>query len=459
MTLRGRWLSPLVFFQVYLGLTIVLYVFGPWPWRTDNQTLVVGYLVLAQAFIAVGYYLSWRKVRKISVGGERTSQFNKPAIAFIKVALLVNYALFIPSSLSRTGALVPDVLFGLTNPGLAYNLNFERLEQGNPFVLVEYARMFLSPWIIGLFPVAVVHWNSLSRPIKYLCIAAIFLNITLFIATGTNKGLADFVITLPWLIFLGVSIGSLRISSKVLVFFGILIVALFGFFGAGQAQRAGDAGILGAFDSGDGVIYADRDHFVSILLPDFLVIVFESITRYVTQGYYALSLTFSIVGDTTYGFGNSMFLARNADALTGTTYFTLQSLPGLLEQSHGWSMKGLWHSIYPWIASDFGFFGTLIVVGVFGYMLGLSWGLSLVAPHPINIIISYFLFIIFYYIPANNQIFQSGETAVGFFLCCIYALIVGQKRLTLFNRPLKNPVQAGEGIKGRLEKPHPSWSR
>ncbi|MBV5329611.1 MAG: hypothetical protein JZU65_18620 [Chlorobium sp.] len=432
MTLRGKWLAPLVFFQVYLGVTIVLYVFGPWPWETDNQASVVGYLVLAQAFIAFGYYQSWRKVCKSSLVRGSVSQFHKPVIAFIKVALLVNYALFIPSSLSRTGALFPDVLFGLTNTGLAYNLNFERLEQGNPFVLVEYARMLLSPWVIGLFPVAVVHWKSLNRSIKYLCFGAFFLNISVFISTGTNKGLADFVITLPWLIFLGVSLGYLhiRLSPKVLVLYGILIVALFGFFGAGQAQRAGDAGVLGAFDSGGGVIFADRDHFVSILLPDFLVIVFESITRYVTQGYYALSLTFPIVGDTTFGFGNSMFLARNADELTGSTYFTSQSLPGLLEQSHGWSMTGLWHSIYPWIASDFGFFGTLIVIGVFGYMLGLSWGLSLVAPHPINIIISYFLFIIFYYIPANNQIFQNGETAVGFFLCCVYALIVGQKKLT-----------------------------
>lgn len=448
MTLRGRWLAPLAFFQIYLAFTIVLYVIGPWPWGGGNQILVVGYLLLAQVFIAVGYYLSWRKVRRISVVKRRVSRFHKPVVTFLKVALLINYALFIPSSLSRTGALIPDVLFGLMNPGLAYNINFERLEQGNPFVVVEYARMLLSPWLIGLFPVAIVHWKSLSLSMKLLCFGAVILNISLFIATGTNKGLADFVITLPWLIFLGVSLGylNIRLSPKVLIVFGVLIVALFGFFGSGQAQRAGDAGVLGAFDSGDGIIFADRDHFVSILLPEFLVIIFESITRYVTQGYYALSLTFSIVGDTTFGFGNSMFLARNADSLSGSTYFTMQSLPGLLEQSHGWSMTGLWHSIYPWIASDFGFFGTLIVVGVFGYMLGLSWGLSLVAPHPINIIICYFLLIVFYYIPANNQVFQSGETAVGFFLCCVYALLVGRKRLTFSHSGVRNESQ-GVGVR------------
>ncbi|WP_428825252.1 hypothetical protein ACLIKD_12100 [Azonexus sp. IMCC34842] len=448
MTLRGKWLAPLVFFQVYLGITILLYLFGPWPWGTANQDFVVGYLMLAQVFIAFGYFLSWRKVSRIGRDGASISHFHKPVVTFLKVALLVNYAFFIPSSLSRTGALVPDIIFGLTSPGLSYNLNFERLEQGNSFVFVEYARMLLSPWIIGLFPVAVVHWKSLSRSIKYLSFGAVLLNISLFVGTGTNKGLADFVITLPWLISLGVSLGYLnvRLNSRILVVFGVLIVALFGFFGAGQVQRAGDTGVLGAFDSGDGIIFADRDHFVSIWLPDFLVIVFESITRYVTQGYYALSLTFTIVSDTTFGFGNSMFLARNADALTGSAYFTSQSLPGLLEQSHGWSMTGLWHSIYPWLASDFGFFGALIVVGGFGYILGLSWGLSLVAPHPINIIICYFVFIVFYYIPANNQIFQSGETAVGFVLCCLYALTVGQKKLTFLhsNNDKKNKANGAQ---------------
>lgn len=435
MTLYRKWLVPLIFFQTYLGFTVVLYIFGPWPWKNENQMSVVGYLLLAQVFIAVGYLLSWGRVRRENSFVNRRVVDGR-AIAFIKIALLINYVFFIPSSLSRTGYPVPDILFGLTNPGLAYNTNYERLEGGNPFVWVEYARMFLSPWIVGLFPVAVVFWGSLSRTVKFLCVGAIIFNISLFVATGTNKGIADFVITLPWLILLKISLDKikLKLNLRALFVFGLLIVVLFGFFGSGQAQRAGDAGVLGAFDSGQGVIFADKDNFVSKLLPDFLIIIFESITRYVTQGYYALSLTFSLESASTYGFGNSMFLARNMDSLTGGGYFTSQSLPGLLEATHGWSMNGLWHSIYPWLASDFGFFGALVVLSAFGYMLGLSWGMSLVNPHPASVIILYLLLILFFYIPANNQVFQSGETAVGFFLCCIYCVIVGRRRLIFLRR-------------------------
>lgn len=432
MSLRSKWLVPLIFFQLYLGFSVLLYAFGPWPWDTPNQSLTIGYLVLAQLFIAIGYLFSWSKVcRTRRLIGQNTHQYHHSAVIFIKVALFVNYLLFIPSSLSRTGSFFPDLVLGLTNTGLAYNINLVRLDQGNPYVLFEYLRMVTSPWLIGLFPMAVVYWKQISSSMRYLCFGAIFLNVSLYIGTGTNKGLADLVITLPWLIALGVSVGYLkvRLRPRIFILFGFLIFAFLTFFGAGQIQRAGNAGVAGAFQGGDGIISANRDHLVSTFLPEILVIIFESISRYVTQGYYALSLVFDIDSKTTYGFGNSMFLARNADLITGSNYFTTQSLPSLLEQSNGWSMTGLWHSIYPWLASDFGFFGTLVVIGILSYLMGLSWGLTLVVPRPITVIVFYLLLIIFYYIPANNQILQSGETAVAFFLCCGYVLFAIRKKI------------------------------
>ncbi|NML47779.1 hypothetical protein HHL11_28785 [Ramlibacter sp. G-1-2-2] len=53
------------------------------------------------------------------------------------------------------------------------------------------------------------------------------------------------------------------------------------------------------------------------------------------------------------------------DAIFSTDFFTSDSLRGLLEDQTGWSMQGLWDSIYPWPASDFGFTGALVAVGLF----------------------------------------------------------------------------------------------
>lgn len=434
MSFLWRWLSPLVFFQVYLAITVILFYFGPWPWpwKAGNEVIIFFYLVAAQLAIAIGYLLAWALLPLGLVGSDSNGGGITSAERFLKIALIVNYAIMIPTSLSRTGGWFPDVLAGLGNPGVAYNENYQRLLDGNPFVLVEYVRMLLSPLIVGVFPVLVVFWNRLPRLIRYQAVLIVVFHLAIFVATGTNKGLADFVIVFPWLLYLAKSAGlsSFRFSWKYLFLFVVLFLAFLLFFGSGQAQRKGGEGTLGVFNTGNGLIYADKDHPVSALLPERGQLVFESISRYVGQGYYALSLAFDVDHQWTFGFGSSMFLARNADALFGTDRFTAHSVPGQLEATTGWGMYSLWHSIYPWMASDVGFFGALLVMGGLSFLFGVCWGRALVCPEPTTIIIVYLLFIMFYYIPANNQVFQMGETFFAFFLClCMF--VCAPKGLTL----------------------------
>lgn len=429
---RLKWLAPLIFFEFYLGLTILLFFFGPWPWNVDSPVFLATYLVAAQVFVGSGYLMAWRRIRlthDASVCAGKTQKIDV-GIVFLKRALVITFVLLIPTSLSRTGNILPDIVTGLLDPGMVYNQNFERLEAGNTFVLVEYLRIFLSPLLVGVYPLAIVYWSKLSGKVRVFCLFAILFNLGLYLATGTNKGFADFVITLPWLIFLGISAGVLRLRiHRSILFLGIVVlfVAFMYFFGMGQIQREGGVGERGVFNAGFDLITADTSNAISKLLSNDLRIIFESLTRYIGQGYYALSMSFDIDHDSTFGFGHSIFLARNADAIFDTNQFTTASIPGLLEDQTGWGMLTLWHSIYPWLASDFGFIGTLFVLAMLAYLFALSWGNSLVTLAPQWIILSYLLFILFYYIPANNQIFQSGETCFAFFI--LLASVVYRKAL------------------------------
>lgn len=417
--LKRKWLAPLIFFEFYLGLSILLFFFGPWPWEVDNSALLVAYLVTAQIFILFGYLLAWRHIRLThsTVDSEMRARQIDTGVVFLKRALVVTLIMFIPTSLSRTGEIFPDILNGLNNTGGSYNENFERLTNGNLFVIVEYLRMFFSMSLVGLYPLTVVYWAKLSRKIRILCLTAIVLNLAIYFAVGVNKGIADFVVTLPWLIFLSVSTGILkpRINSKSLLILFIAIFIIFlQFFGKGQLEREGGVGENGVMGVGAGIILADSSNVISQLLERNDQIIYESITRYLGTGYFALSETFEIEHSSTLGFGNSMFLARNANAILDTKYFTNNSLPGLLEEKIGFGMFRLWHSIYPWLASDFGFIGTLFIMGLFAYLFALSWGKSLVTLSPKWIVLCFLMFILFYYIPANNQIFQSGESCLAF---------------------------------------------
>ncbi|NYH98066.1 hypothetical protein [Cupriavidus plantarum] len=419
LTLRRAWLAPLVFFQCYLGLTVVLFFFGPWPWEDPHPLLLVSYLLSAQAVIAVGYGMSWTSVRNSMLTPAQREAEIERTIGFLRRALLVTLILLIPTSLSRTGAVLPDVLEGLRDTGGAYNRNLARLDEGNAYQIVEYLRIAVAPYLMAVFPLTVVLWGRLSSHFRWMACLAIVFNLAIYIATGTNKGFADFVVTLPWLVFLGVVAKTLRfrIPRSVLIPVFILLFFLFlQFFGMGQAQREGGVGELGVINTGSGLLFADPQHPVSRMLGDAGRITFESITRYIGQGYYALTMAFDIDYHSTLGFGSSMFIARNADAVFGTTAFTAGSLPGMLEEQTGWGMYTLWHSIYPWLASDFGFSGALVVLGGFAYLLGMSWGRSLTTLGAPWLLMTFMMIVLFFYIPANNQIFQSAETCVAFFM-------------------------------------------
>lgn len=425
-TLRRAWLAPLIFFQGYLGFTVLLFFTGPWPWDVEDPMLLVGYLLCAQAIIALAYGMSWRHVRNaILPSAEREKEIAR-TIGFLRRALIISLVLLIPTSLSRTGTLIPNILEGLRDTGGVYNRNLARLEEGNVYQIVEYIRIAVSPYLIAIFPLTIVLWSRLSRSFRIAAGAAILFNLSVYIATGTNKGLADFVVTLPWLVYLGVIAHTLNFRVPRTVFVPIVVLLFLGFlqfFASGQAQREGGVGELGVINTGAGLLYANPQYLPSQMFGDGGRIAVESISRYLGQGYYALSMAFHVDYESTLGFGHSMFLARNADALFGTSQFTLGSLPGRLEEQFGWSMFTLWHSIYPWLASDFGFAGALIVLGGFAYLLGLSWGNSVATVSAPWLIMSFMMLILFLYIPANNQIFQTAETCVAFFLVAIQLIM------------------------------------
>jgi hypothetical protein len=146
--------------------------------------------------------------------------------------------------------------------------------------------------------------------------------------------------------------------------------------------------------------------------------------RYLNAGYYALSRCFKFDFDFNFGVGSSMFLSRNFDALFDTHLTFLTTYPAKLEIAEGWGAFQLWHSIYPWLASDFGFVGTLVVVMLVGWMFAATWISSVQTRHPAAISLFSYLCIALYYFPANNQLMQSGESCVGFLFTMIWWLSV-----------------------------------
>ena len=229
--LKRKWLAPLIFFEFYLGISVLLFFFGPWPWDVQNPIELTSYLIASQAFIAVGYLAAWRyvKIAHIVTDEVDLAANVKSGLKFLKYAIFIGFLMLIPTSLSRAGTYFPNVISGIINTGENYNDNYARLMLGNKYLFVEYIRMLFSVYLAGIYPLVVFYWSRLSGQTKFYGLSIILFNIAVYVASGINKGIADVVITLPWLLYLGMSTGLLkiRINRNLLVIFLTICFVLF----------------------------------------------------------------------------------------------------------------------------------------------------------------------------------------------------------------------------------------
>jgi hypothetical protein len=398
---------PIVFFEFYLNMTVFLFAFGPWPWPVSNPIKLYGFLTAAHFALFLGYVSSVFHKLVPTISRIRASR-----MLFISVTL--NLLLLPFTFLSRTGQVLPQLRDAVIDPGAAYSNT--RIARSSVTAVFEYARILVAPWLFPLIPLTVFYWRGIGRKFKTMSMLAVVGVLSISLATGTNKGIADFVLLFPWLVLAAHFSGIGELSRKqwralfLLFIFAFTLFIIF--FTRGQMTRPG-SGALSFYASVPG-IYADTDNYFIRFLPFNAKVGITSLIGYLTQGYYALSLAIDRPFVPMFGIGNSMFLFNNFADLLGMESIRQMPYPSRIER-FGWDAYGKWSSIYPWIASDVSFVGTIGILFLIGFVFGLSWLDTLNGTNPLAIcVFSQFLIMLFYF-PANNQVAQSGESFVSFY--------------------------------------------
>ena len=142
------------------------------------------------------------------------------------------------------------------------------------------------------------------------------------------------------------------------------------------------------------------------------------LSSYLNQGYYGLSLALEQSFTPTWGIGNSWFTLSIYERLTGDYFLRGRTYPFKLE-SLGWDPYVNWHSMYTWLASDFSFLGTLLVVLLLAWLLASVWKSLLINHNIFALGLFILLMIMFMYLPANNQIFAFADTYITFWIFLI----------------------------------------
>ncbi|MGO8698226.1 MAG: hypothetical protein ACLQVY_10965, partial [Limisphaerales bacterium] len=169
--------------------------------------------------------------------------------------------------------------------------------------------------------------------------------------------------------------------------------------------------------------------------------VLSSPIAYCTQGYYGLACSLELPFEWTYGVGNSRIWTVYADKyLAGEDSIAARTYARRVEDKFGWDSYVRWHTVYPWLAGDCTFPGTLVIVFILGMVLAMTWRDCIERQNYLAAVVFIWLMQELIYFSANNQLMQMGECVLGFWVALFLWWASRSGKVVYFVR------RAGQGI-------------
>lgn len=397
---------PLRFFIYYISFTIFIFAFGPWEWPARSTLDVYFIMMFVMIFMYIGYHIGIKTQSRAYYG-----RFS--VIDLYRVSVFLSLVLFWPTLIWRTSGI--SIAQTFLDFGEAYKQSHDVANVVTGQISwIEYIRIFLSVFLNLPILILVTSWERLTRVERSFGILSILLDVFLSVVIGTNKGFGDVLIYIFWAFIIRVGgVISTKMLRNGILFILPVFIAFFIIFTQGQIDRHNGFGVQDEFHSLG--IVADRQSVVVKYLPSSTqegVIAFSS---YLTQGYQGLYYCLELPFVPSWGAGNSRFLAAYYDKYLGTNVED-NTYPMRAEKTAGWDSKVNWHSMLPWFASDVTFVGSVFLVGFFAALMAMVWRDAITVRNPYAMSIFAQLAVMFLFISANNQAFQSGGGVVGFII-------------------------------------------
>lgn len=397
-------IALIAIFQI---LTLTLFYVGPWDFG-DISIRPILYVVFYVFSLLFGFYIGGYKKPS---GKSYVWNFDR----LINICAVITLVFFIPTILAR--ASVNSLLDYMQNPlslGQLYSNSSEiRNNSESP---IEYLRMLFFVPLTACFPLTLLFWRKITWKAKILAILAILSNVIIYISTRTNRILFDYlIISFNIIIFLYFrSLTAFFKAWRYVLGSMIFFILIFFFFSSTQSTREGSSAIYGSFLPAQARVKPDFQNDINNAG-------FIGLSLYLAQGYFALERSSDMPFKWTWGVGNSSFISRQVDRAIGSD-FSNQTYVARLEEI-GWDRYNNWSSFYVWWASDITFYGIVFLMFGIGFLVRISSIAMISRLNPYSASLFSQLVILVYYIPAKNQLFQSGEGFFAFLGTLIFFIV------------------------------------
>lgn len=406
MKLSNKLYTPLKLFYIYILTTLFLSVFGPWKYVNYNTTYVVFYMIIFLSLFTFVYhhFVNVTKGLTLVISKKTIRKKRTNGIWVTKKALIIGLALI-------SGMIIIKINeVGFPN----INNIFSTMAEAYSRKIIVSSSLNLSAWLFGYFSIFYIlsiilgsyYFNKLTKGYKIIFFGIIILSFVFHVAyVGNQKAIGDILIYLSSVFFAKYAQTGKRLNTKLLIISLLGCLLSFLFFSYILQSRMTFWNV--EYYSIGGKAFLTMDHWLLNVFNNNIKLGVATFFYYLSSGYYGLSLALNLPFSWSYGYGSSFEMKYLLNKIYPLSDEFIAPYPVRTELKTGWAAYSNWHTIFPWLASDFTFFGALIVLCLFIAIYALSWNRVLRKGHWINIVMFSHLNILLLYVPANNQLFQT----------------------------------------------------
>lgn len=401
---------PLKFYIIYILVTLCFSFWGPAIYKDYDRLSVSIFMLFFLFCVFIGY----------SIGLRRNDKLNNTAripniIYFVKLSIFISFLLIFIEFFQIL--ITNPSRFSLTNIGGNYMLAKDELEISGSYSMLQLLR-FLTGFprsitlILGFY-----FFSRLPRSYKILFFFFLLFNILVYaVAYGTQKIFGDILIYF----FIVASLKLIYVGKKKRrrIIIGIAIIAFLfvSYFIINQIQRysAIDIDVTNIAKRSNGNLVFDTDHIVFKIFGEKIGFgISVLITSYLSAGYYGLSLCFELPFVWTHGFGNSYPLSIFVHQFLDFPNYYLDTYLNRMDIVYGRSGLRAWNTIFPWLASDLTFVGSLLIFIPISAIYAISWKETVKYNNPVSLVMFATLTMGFIFVPNNNQLLNGIDGFIG----------------------------------------------
>lgn len=408
--ITSQYFLPWKLFIGYMIITVFINFFGPWEYSNYDwyaKLIVLMYILCFLFVYTIVYFIAIVKTQTVRVQPITDGTF--PQAKLLKISIIVASSVLCFMSIYRFSRTEVDFALSVAEI-MAQAYTNSRSQEFIEIDLAAWVYNYSYFFVFCAMTLGIYRYKRLPLLYKILLVGVFVSSVAnsiLFV--GAQKSIGDIIIILgsAYMIWFARYIYKIKVWQKLSIFSIIIGIVLY--FAVVYSARFTLWGVSNITIKG--IASFDPGHWMVNYLPEELSIGVGLFLFYLSHGYYGLALCLKLPFVWTMGLGSSFVIRDLAGRYFGTESLVANmTYPERMEAVDGWGAYSQWHTIFPWLASDFTFVGAFVVLAIVTYIYAVSWKEAILQENWISIIMISFLNILFIYVPANNQLFQTTNS-------------------------------------------------